>query len=151
MKCIYQAFLTPDDEGYGVEVPDLPGCFTHGDTFEEALCMAGDAMKTYVASLLLDGKKPPRFIQHDCPANARCVDIYFEVDEDYIVEGEVVSASQAARELGVSRGRITQMLDAGILDGFRRMRNTYVTVDSIRARKETAPKAGRPRNDPLSA
>lgn len=145
MSYIYQTIITPDEEGFNVEVPDLPGCFTFGRTLEEALAMAADAMKTYVASLLLDGEKPPAFVQHECPAGSKSIDIYFDTDDNYIVTGEVVSASQAARDLGVSRGRITQMMDAGILQGFRRGRGTYITVESIKARKNAAPKAGRPK------
>lgn len=145
MKCIYQVVLTPDEEGYSVEVPDLPGCFTYGGTLEDALCMAADAMKTYVAAMLADGTEPPAFTEHSCPVGARCVDVFFETDEDYIIDDDVVSASQAAKDLGVSRGRITQMMDAGILDGFRHERKTYITVASINARKQATPKAGRPK------
>lgn len=145
MKCIYQAVLTPDEDGYSVTVPDLPGCFTYGDTVEDALSMAADAMSTYVAALLADGKQPPAFTQHDCPKDARSIDVFFETDEDYIIDGDVVSASRASEELGVSKGRVTQMLDAGILEGFRRGRRTYITVNSINARLEEAPKAGRPK------
>lgn len=35
-----------------VTVPALPGCVTEGDTFEEAVEMAKDAIKAYCASLL---------------------------------------------------------------------------------------------------
>lgn len=145
MKCIYQAVLTPDEEGFSVEAPDLPGCFTHGDTVEEALSMAADAMSTYVAALLADGKQPPAFVQHEFPAGTKSFDIFFETSEDYIVDGEVVSASKAAEELNVSKGRVSQMLDAGILEGFRRERKTFITMKSIQARKRSAPKAGRPK------
>jgi predicted RNase H-like HicB family nuclease len=31
--------------GYSVEVPELPGCFTEGDTFEEALANAREAIE----------------------------------------------------------------------------------------------------------
>ena len=145
MSYLYQAIITPDEEGFSVEAPDLPGCFTFGDTLEEAVSMAADAMKTYIASLLLDGEKPPAFVQHECPAGSLSIDIYFDTDEDYIITEEVVSASQAAQDLGVSRGRVTQMMDAGILEGFRSGRSTYITVESINARKLSTPKAGRPK------
>ena len=95
--------------------------------------------------MLLDGEKPPAFVQHECPAGSRSIDIYFDTDEDYIITEEVVSASQAAQDLGVSRGRVTQMMDAGILEGFRSGRSTYITVESINARKLSTPKAGRPK------
>jgi len=44
--------LTPEDEGgYSVSVPELPGCFTQGETIEEALDMAKEAICLYVESL----------------------------------------------------------------------------------------------------
>jgi antitoxin HicB len=44
--------LTPEDEGgYSVSVPELPGCFTQGETIEEALEMAKEAICVYVESL----------------------------------------------------------------------------------------------------
>lgn len=43
--------------GYTVSVPALPGCFTEGDTFEESLIMAKDAIKAYLESMALD-KEP---------------------------------------------------------------------------------------------
>lgn len=42
-----QVILIPDKEsgGYVVEVPSLPGCRTQGDTIEEALANAQEAIK----------------------------------------------------------------------------------------------------------
>lgn len=45
-----------------------------------------------------------------------------------------VRASQAARRLGVSRGRVTQLVASGGLEGWNEGRNTWVTVDSLDAR-----------------
>ncbi len=144
-KFIYQAILTPDEDGYTVEAPDLPGCFTYGDTYEEAVYMAADAMKTYVSSLLFDDKEPPSYKRHACPQGSECINVFFEAEKEFIIEGETVSASQASKDLGVSKGRITQMLDSGILEGFRDGRNTYISVESINKRKATEHKAGRPK------
>jgi predicted RNase H-like HicB family nuclease len=46
----YAVVLTPDPEsgGYTVTVPSLPGVFTHGDTVEEALSMARDAIACFL-------------------------------------------------------------------------------------------------------
>jgi antitoxin HicB len=33
--------------GYSVEVPELPGCFTEGDTLSEALANAREAIECY--------------------------------------------------------------------------------------------------------
>ncbi len=44
--------LIPDTEvgGYTVEVPSLPGCVTEGDTVEEALANAREAIDLYIAA-----------------------------------------------------------------------------------------------------
>ncbi|HIW77064.1 MULTISPECIES: type II toxin-antitoxin system HicB family antitoxin [Gordonibacter] len=146
-KYIYEAVLHPDEEGgYWVTVPDLPGCVTEGETVEEAAFMAADAMKTYVASLLMDGRRLPKAtFGADVEDGGLAIAVFFETDENYIVSGEVMSAAQASRELGVSPGRVTHMIDAGILEGYREGRRTYVTVESVERRKADDPKAGRPK------
>ena len=42
--------------GYGVTVPDLPGCFSAGDTPEEAIASAHEAVACHVEGLLMDGE-----------------------------------------------------------------------------------------------
>ena len=44
---------------YGVTVPDLPGCFSAGETLEEALGNAEEAILTHVEGLLLDDDTVP--------------------------------------------------------------------------------------------
>ena len=40
----YRILLTPEEEGgFSVNVPSLPGCFTQGETIEEAIEMAKEA------------------------------------------------------------------------------------------------------------
>ncbi|MDB0516956.1 pilus assembly protein HicB [Clostridioides difficile] len=41
---VYPAILSYDNDGISVEFPDLPGCLTCGDTTEEALKMAKEAL-----------------------------------------------------------------------------------------------------------
>jgi predicted RNase H-like HicB family nuclease len=50
----FSVVLEPDEEagGFVVHVPALPGCHTEGDTREEAIAMAQDAVAGYVESLL---------------------------------------------------------------------------------------------------
>jgi predicted RNase H-like HicB family nuclease len=52
----YRAVLTPDLEvgGYTIEVPELPGCITEGDTLREARRMAREAIEAW-----LDAAAPP--------------------------------------------------------------------------------------------
>ena len=40
----YPAIFQPEDVGFSVSVPDLPGCFTQGDTLDEALEMTQEAI-----------------------------------------------------------------------------------------------------------
>jgi antitoxin HicB len=56
----YRILLTPEDEGgFSVAVPSLPGCFTQGETIEEAIEMAKEAITLYVESLEEDGEPVP--------------------------------------------------------------------------------------------
>ena len=43
-KYCYPAVFTPDGEGYSVEFPDIEGCYTCGDSLEEAMEMAEDVL-----------------------------------------------------------------------------------------------------------
>ena len=47
-NCFYLAIFTKEERGYSVRFPDFPGCFTEGDTFEEAYQMATYAIGLYV-------------------------------------------------------------------------------------------------------
>ena len=49
----FTVFLMPQEDGYQVIVPHYPNCTTEGDTVEEALANAKDAMEglLYVESL----------------------------------------------------------------------------------------------------
>jgi predicted RNase H-like HicB family nuclease len=55
----YSVILTPEEDGYVVTVPALPGCVTEGDTLEEALDNARDAITLYVESLAARGLTIP--------------------------------------------------------------------------------------------
>ncbi|HEY0016417.1 MAG TPA: type II toxin-antitoxin system HicB family antitoxin [Longimicrobium sp.] len=41
------------------EVPELPGCKTHGDTYEEALAMAQEAMQAWMDVARETGRPVP--------------------------------------------------------------------------------------------
>ncbi|MDR0653469.1 MAG: type II toxin-antitoxin system HicB family antitoxin [Synergistaceae bacterium] len=61
MKLTYPAIFYPWEKGngYTVEVPDLPGCVTEGDTLAEAILMGIDAASGWVLSELEEGKQVP--------------------------------------------------------------------------------------------
>ena len=48
----YRILLRKEPEGgYTVIIPSLPGCITYGDTIEEAIKMAKEAIELYIESL----------------------------------------------------------------------------------------------------
>lgn len=51
--------LKEEDGGYTVVVPTLPGCVTFGETFEEAMSMAKEAIEGYIETLIDLGKHVP--------------------------------------------------------------------------------------------
>ena len=60
-KLIYPAVFHPEEVGgYSVDFPDLLGCVTEGDTLEEAIRMAEDALGIYLYSLKEDGEESPK-------------------------------------------------------------------------------------------
>ena len=60
MEKSYWAKLYVDDDGYSVEVPDLPGCLTCNSSRDGALCMAQDAVRGWLETTLEDGDPLPK-------------------------------------------------------------------------------------------
>lgn len=59
-RFVYPAIFEPEiSGGYSVSFPDLPGCFTEGDSMEEAVDMAKDALGIYLTQLESDGEATP--------------------------------------------------------------------------------------------
>jgi len=49
----------PDDGIYVVTVPELPGCMSHGATYEEAVRQGQDAIDSWVAASRAEGLPIP--------------------------------------------------------------------------------------------
>ena len=61
MKLVYPACMyEEDDGGYSVEVPDLNGCCTQGNTLQEALEMAQDAALGWILTSIEDDEEIPQ-------------------------------------------------------------------------------------------
>ena len=48
-----------EDSDYGVTVPDLPGCFSAGESFDDALVQAVEAIECHIEGLLIDEEQIP--------------------------------------------------------------------------------------------
>lgn len=56
----YRIRLNKEPEGgYTVTVPALPGCVTYGETLEQAIEMAKEAIQLYIESLVKHGEEIP--------------------------------------------------------------------------------------------
>ncbi|MBS0370213.1 MAG: type II toxin-antitoxin system HicB family antitoxin [Proteobacteria bacterium] len=57
----YPIAIEPGDDthAWGVVVPDLPGCFSAGDTLDEAIEHAREAIELHIDGLLDDGEAVP--------------------------------------------------------------------------------------------
>ena len=57
----YSVVVHKEDEGgYWVEVPALAGCYSQGETVEEALTNAREAIELYLDTLRERGQAPPK-------------------------------------------------------------------------------------------
>ena len=136
-KYIYGAVIRESDEGgFWAEVPDLPGCFGQGDTLMEAVESISNGMETHLAALAEYHMPIPK-------ASA------VSTDDGQVVDGfslgvPSVPAAEAARMLGVTPGRVSQLIKAGKLIAERSASGTLVTEESVRAYMDTPRTAGRP-------
>jgi predicted RNase H-like HicB family nuclease len=56
----YRILLNKESEGgYTVTVPSLPGCITYGETIEDSIDMAKEAIELYIESLKAHGEPIP--------------------------------------------------------------------------------------------
>lgn len=139
---VYEFEIVPAEGGY-VAIPyDLEGG-TQGDSFEDLCLMVADWLKLTIESCELRGAPLPRATFGNAPRHGGTNMVFAVTAGRETIER--VSATEAARLLGVTQGRVSQMLGAHVLEGWREGRNTYVTLDSVRARLAERPRAGRPR------
>lgn len=59
MKVIYPAVFHEDSDGVWVEFPDLQGCQSYGETIQEVLDSAKEALEGYCVTLLEEKRKLP--------------------------------------------------------------------------------------------
>ncbi|WP_191831270.1 type II toxin-antitoxin system HicB family antitoxin [Pseudomonas fluorescens] len=59
---LFPIAIFPGDEqhAWGVEVPDIPGCFSAGDDLDDAMAMAREAIEGHLEMLAQDGQMIPK-------------------------------------------------------------------------------------------
>ncbi len=52
-----------DALGYSVIVPELPGCFSQGETLEEAIMSSKEAIELHLEGIMEDNEEVPREVE----------------------------------------------------------------------------------------
>lgn len=66
----YPVLLHKETESdYGVTVPDLPGCFSAGESIDDALVQVVEAIECHVEGMLIDGEPIPQPTSIEAHAN----------------------------------------------------------------------------------
>lgn len=94
------------DTAYGVSFPDMPGCIAIGDTVDEAMASAVDALALHVRGIEADGERPSP------PRTAEAILSDPTLADD--LEGAIIASVPLVRDLG-STTRINVSLDLGLL------------------------------------
>jgi predicted RNase H-like HicB family nuclease len=105
------------DSCYGVSFPDVPGCTSAGDTLDEALANAVDALSGHIRMMQADGEAVP------APRSLEDIAADPAIAKD--MKGAIISAVPLVRDRG-STTRINVSLDLGLLeaiDGLAKQRS----------------------------
>lgn len=105
MRYVALIYKEPDS-AFGVVFPDLPGCFSAGDTMDEASQNAVEALAAHVRWLEADGDPVPAARTMD--------DIVADPELADALEGAMLIGIPLVRDLG-STTRINVSLDLGLL------------------------------------
>lgn len=138
----YGADLIEEDDGYSVVVPAFPGTAASGDTMKEACENAAGCLQLVIAEYVAGKRTLPEASFDAKPDIVLCV----EVTDRLIEESDYMTVTEAADELGVSPGRVSQLITKGQLDSFQRPGGQrMVSVASVAERKANPPAANRPK------
>lgn len=55
----FAAVIEKDKDGYYAFCPEIQGCYTSGDTYEEARANLADAIRLHIEDRLADGEEIP--------------------------------------------------------------------------------------------
>ncbi len=134
----FVAVADPDEGGWVIFYPDLPGVITQADTYEEVAHMAKDALETWLEYQLV----------HDRPIPEPTFDADPNWDWDTArpaSELPTMTATEVARELGIDEARVRQIAEErhlGEMRGNARMFSAK-NVDAMRNRQPGRPSAAR--------
>jgi predicted RNase H-like HicB family nuclease len=97
----YGAIIERGADGFGVYFPDLSGCTSGGDTLQQAITNAGEALALHVEGMIEDGQALP------IPTPLDKIEIEPDVDMHALI---LIEAHQPARKM-----RINVIMDVDLL------------------------------------
>lgn len=87
-----------ESSGYGVTVPDLPGCFSAGDSIEEAILSGHEAIACHLEGLLMDGEPIPE----RAPVETHQVNLEHKDGIWALIEVDVSKLSSRTRRVNIT-------------------------------------------------
>ncbi len=143
MLHVYEFEVFEGEDGWLIAAPfDMEGG-TQGASMREVAEMAADWLQSEMEHRALhDLPFPEPTFHNELRHGGERLIVAVNAGKDTIPR---MTAAAAARELGLTRGRVSQMVKAGQLETFRDEGRIWVTRGSVEARKAEAPRAGRPR------
>lgn len=145
MNYTYDAVIEHDEDGYAVSFPQFPEAVTFGATREEAARRAAEVLVLTLAERIEDGRKLP--VQERV---AEVLAINVEVTGDVIDRSKCYTIEEAAEELGVTAGRVSQLASAGKLQTVTFGKRRMVTIASVNERKKNPPAPHRPKKHAMA-
>lgn len=140
MRYVYDAVIERDEDGYAVSFPQFPEAVTFGATREEASRRAAEVLVLALAERIEEGGEIP-----SQERVAEVLSVGVEVTGDDIDKSKCLTIDQAAQELGVSAGRVSQLASSGKLTAVTFGKRRMVTIASVNERKANPSLPSRPR------
>lgn len=140
-----------DSDGVVNAVPcgSLGGGGTFGSDLNDAVESAADFLACMVDDHLMGGiELPTPDFEHEPQHGGKIIAVAVSRE---LADIPAITAADAARMLGVSSARVSQLINAGQLDSWKDSSKRMVSRDSIEARLADAPKTGRPKEMPAAA
>jgi antitoxin HicB len=111
---IWPARFTPESGGYVVTVPDIPEVITEGDTFDEAMEYAVDAIECVLAEYVRRRReipKPSRRTGRNIHAVALPAVTSAKLELYSALQATGISKAELGRRLGWSKTQVERLLD----------------------------------------
>jgi predicted RNase H-like HicB family nuclease len=148
-RFVYEAVIEPGEvSGHYVWFPDLPDAFTQGADLKEAVLNAAEVLELTLADVVDEGTEPPvPTYGNDHDADAFTALVSVEMSDEKVRLMGFVGSTEAAQVLGVSKGRVAQLVASGQLESVGEGTARLVSLRSINQRLATRRGAGRPRKE----